>query len=170
MSMEQAILEHAGALRELAAAIKSMGGGWQPLHLATGETIQGILTEQEDRAVRSISEASTAPIRQKPAGKKEAPAERDVDQQARGVCTEAAEEVEPDAELEAAVAKVEEAAKPLDYQVDVRPVLMAVAKSKDLGAPRLKELLAKYGAPNGDKLKPTDYAAILADANELLGN
>lgn len=161
MSMEQAILELASGMKELAAAVRS--GFSSPQMIAGIQQVEAALAPLVEKEVAIVSTGAGA--------KRIKATLTDSAAESMAAADQAhPEEVKPDAELEAAVSKVEEAAKPLDYQVDVRPVLMAVAKSKDLGAPKLKELLAKYGAPNGDKLKPTDYAAILADANELLGN
>lgn len=192
MSMEQAILEHAGALRELAAAIKSMGSGWSPVTYGTGVKIKGTLTDADGNVVQQGETlADTVEIAKEKITKQRA--ERDADQQAAGVCPEASEEVlnvatgemipadqaikdgmeaarakrvEKDAELEAAVSKVEEESKALDYKTDVRPVLLALAKKA--GQPALKDLLTKYGAATGDKLTADQFAGIVADANALI--
>ena len=201
MSMEQAILEHAGALRELAAAIKSMGdGGLMTREQAEAEKNPDVYGTRVETLADTVEIAKDKIAKQR--------AERDADQQAAGVCPEAtgqglvaapvgskqaaldkaaAEEVnvkstgkgaeriqaevtpaavKPDAELEAAVTKVEEDSKALDYKTDVRPVLLALAKKA--GQPALKDLLTKYGAATGDKLTPDQFAGIVADANALI--
>lgn len=167
MSIADAIMELAAAMREQAAAQREAND-------VSRQTAAGY-----ERAVTAYATASTPAdvVEQTKALVKQQSAERDPDQQARGVspdvvnkATEILKEVVADPELEAAVSKVEESAaeeaKELDYKTDVRPVLLNLAKAK--GQPALKELLAKYGAPNGDKLNASDYAGIVADANNLI--
>jgi len=151
MSLEQAILEHASALRQLAVAITLVGdkvptGNWgqQPVVEAKAEKYEktaedwaeGLNKEADERWKNTKGESAKA-----------------------------------DAELETAVQQVEqdaqEEAAPLDYKADVRPVLLALNKAK--GADALKGLLGKYGAANGDKLDAEHYAAIVEDAKALIG-
>lgn len=159
MSMEQAILEHAGALRELAAAIKSMGDG-------------GRFTGFRPELAAPYGDEKTADTPAEGAEKgKPAPAEAKKDVQAEPNPAEPAaptpkSQVVPSDELEAAVTKVEEDSKALDYKTDVRPVLLALAKKA--GQPALKDLLTKYGAATGDKLTADQFAGIVADANALI--
>lgn len=163
MSMEQAILEHAGALRELAAAIKSMG--------SVSFTAQPSLMTKEqvakafDVPVDLVQEEAHPPADHSGTAKVIAESISKRVEQVKAT-TEKADAVEPDAELEAAVTKVEEDSKALDYKTDVRPVLLALAKKA--GQPALKDLLTKYGAATGDKLTADQFAGIVADANALI--
>lgn len=156
MSMEQAILEHAGALRELAAAIKSTGGA----DLRKAEMMAGVHLQEAMGAGRELKEkaAELAEARtERVAATKEAAA-----QDAKA--NEKPTEVKPDAELDKAVEQVEQAA--LDYKKDVYPVLLQVSKTK--GKEALRGLLDKFGAKTGDSLKADQFAAIVADGNALL--
>lgn len=191
MSMEQAILELAASIRFLADSNRR--------DLAESATLRSQSTKQGETLADTVEIAKDKITKQR--------AERDADQQAAGVCHEAAEgatkprgttaedaaadqipgkkdrdavleqaikdgaasaKAEKDAELEAAVTKVEEESKALDYKTDVRPVLLALAKKA--GQPELKDLLTKYGAATGDKLTADQFAGIVADANALIAN
>lgn len=153
MSMEQAILEHAGALRELAAAIRERN---VPLAALAGQAEQAVKEIKdsllEDKAAE-LAEARTERV----AATKEAAA-----QDAKE--NEKPAEVKPDAELDKAVERVEQAA--LDYKKDVYPVLLQVSKIK--GKEALRKLLDQFGAKTGDALKAEDFAAIRKAGNELL--
>lgn len=182
MSMEQAILEHASALRELSAAIKSMYAG-RAGALAIGLDLGGA----SDTSVVTAENKASIKNGGREMGADEAAALR------KGNAERA--EVKPDAELEKAVSKVEKDAKPeakkpeektvtqtepsqddgqgsddglteLSYTADVRPVLLKLNKAK--GADTLKALLKKFGAATGDKLTADQFVAVLADANAQL--
>lgn len=154
MSMEQAILELAAAMRENTAALIK----------ASEATVHSTDAYKESMA------AYTAPadeIRVKPISVESTPTNvRENKVTTAGLDKAAPAAVAPDAELEAAVTKVEEESKALDYKTDVRPVLLALAKKA--GQPALKDLLTKYGAATGDKLTPDQFAGIVADANALI--
>lgn len=62
--------------------------------------------------------------------------------------------------------EVDEPVAQLDYKADVKPTLLKLNQEK--GRDALSGLLKKYNAPNGDKIKPEDLGAILADAQTLL--
>lgn len=173
MSMEQAILEHAGALRELAAAIKSIGTAQVAISGAAAivhEFEQSHVTPAV-KAQKEAHEAALKGVTREESADKAAPAEAKKDVQAEPSPAEPAAQtakiqVAPSDELEAAVSKVEEESKALDYKTDVRPVLLALAKKA--GQPALKDLLTKYGAATGDKLTADQFAGIVADANKLI--
>lgn len=81
-------------------------------------------------------------------------------------------EAEREAELEAAVRKVEAAvtkveadATPLNYEKDVRPVLLAAIKKGKRA--EIEAMLAKFGVTKADQLKPEQLAPALAEAQKL---
>lgn len=187
MSMEQAILEHAGALRELAAAIKSISGDSAKVYgayIAQGFAVPDgdAKTEAENKqaaleakaAVKAkaaeLAEARTERV----AATKEAAAqdakanEQDDPQMTRAIPREelqaALKAAKEKAELDKAVEQVEQAA--LDYKKDVYPVLLQVSKIK--GKEALRGLLDQFGAKTGDSLKADQFAAIVADGYALL--
>lgn len=161
MSMEQAILELAAAMREQAAAQRESNevqretaAGYERAVTAYGKTFNEVSAADpvQDKAAE-LAEARTERV----AATKEAAA-----QDAKA--NEKPAEVKPDAELDKAVEQVEQAA--LDYKKDVYPVLLQVSKTK--GKEALRKLLDQFGAKTGDALKADDFAAILAAGNELL--
>lgn len=152
MSLEQAILELAAAMKEQAAAQRE------------SNEVQRATAAGYEKAVTAYAIGG----QRKRSSEDEAGKQAHNDELAQQSKTE---EVKPDAELETAVQQVEQAAQeeaaPLDYKADVRPVLLALNKAK--GADALKGLLGKYGAATGDKLDAEHYAAIVADAKALIG-
>ena len=177
MSLEQAITDHAAAIRELAAAI---------LGRASAAHVTGMLP---------IVEAQYGE-----AGYDHAKAAQEADKEiaAKVAAKEKADEqAKQKAELEKSVTKVEAAAKnaasaagtataaadtqttagaadtataeaqtSYDYTKDVAPVLTKVAQeSRD----KLVALLASFGAKKGNELKPEQYAAVLAAAKPIIG-
>jgi CBS domain-containing protein len=175
MSMEQAILEHAGALRELAAAIKSTG-----VPFSSAMTIAPVTNGEVRKLKGTITEGD--PIQAKAAELAEARTERvAATKEAAAQGAKANEKpLKSDAEIEAALDKIEQKAKDvakvlgiddteqaaLDYKKDVYPVLLQVSKIK--GKEALRGLLDKFGAKTGDSLKADQFAAIVADGNALL--
>lgn len=165
MSMEQAILEHAGALKELAAAIRDTRTvGFNPA-LAASYVGDGFAEVDGYPGMVVTAENS------KTAVKKNAQAEQD---RAEPAARKTKDPVAPSDELEKAVTQVEEAAKaepelksakggPLDYKTDVVPVLLALQKKNG----RLKELLTSFGAAKGDQLKPEQFAEVIAAAEKM---
>jgi hypothetical protein len=55
---------------------------------------------------------------------------------------------------------------PLDYEKDVKPVLLQVNRAK--GRDALAGLLKQFGAPTGDKLPADKFAEVLAAAEAVL--
>ena len=192
MSLEQAITDHAAAIRELAAAILGR------VSAATISTAPGHSIAQAAAKVASKAELTDAQIDAEiDAADKKAMADKDAADLKSDV-----EKVEADAKPNATRAVIEqklaearaaknaasaagtvtaaadtqttagaadtataEAQTSYDYTKDVAPVLTKVAQeSRD----KLVALLAKFGAKKGNELKADDYAAVLAAANELL--
>lgn len=180
MSLEQAITDHAAAIRELAAAILgrvsaatiSTAPGHSIAQAAakvaskaepTDAQIDAEIDAEIDADVAKV-EAAAAPnatravVEQKLA---EARAAKNASS-AAGTATAAADTQTTAGAADTATA---EAQTSYDYAKDVAPVLTKVAqKSRD----SLVALLAKFGAKKGNELKPEQFIAVLADANKLL--
>lgn len=176
MSIENAITDHAAAIRELAAAILgrvsaatiSTAPGPSIAQAAAKVASKAELTDAQidaeiDAAVAKVEadakpNATRAVIEQKLA---EARAAKNASS-AAGTATAAAD---TQTTAGAAGTATAEAQTSYDYGKDVAPVLTKVAqKSRD----SLVALLAKFGAKKGNELKADDYAAVLGAANELL--
>lgn len=161
MSIEQAITDHAAAIRELAAAIKSayQGGATISMLSAVGALTADSI-EQDVTKVETDAKAEQKKVMEqvaadrKPSTAKEAVA----DALARAK-----------AEKEAAAPAVEEddplGGEPdLDWDKDVRPALLAVGKDRDA----LVKLMAKYDVPKGGKAPAEKWADLLAEANAIV--
>lgn len=70
------------------------------------------------------------------------------------------------AEKAAAQGTKEDPAVAIDYEKEVRPVLVKVSTTK--GRDPLIALLAQFKVTKGDQLKPTQFGDVIAAANELL--
>lgn len=185
MSLEQAITDHAAAIRELAAAMittaasglnltveqrnkfyaeaATVGKASTVKTLGKTEPTDAQIDAEIDADVAKV-EAAAAPnatravIEQKLA---EARAAKNA-ASAAGTATAAAD---TQTTAGAADTATDAAQTSYDYAKDVAPVLTKVAqKSRD----SLVALLAKFGAKKGNELKADDYAAVLGAANELL--
>lgn len=178
MSLEQAITDHAAAIRELAAAILgrvsaatiSTAPGHSIAQAAAKVASKAELTDAQidaeiDAAVTKVEadakpNATRAVIEQKLA---EARAAKNASSTA-GTATQAADTQTTAGAADTATA---EAQTSYDYTKDVAPVLTKVAqKSRDM----LVNLLAKFGAKKGNEIKADDYAAVLDDARNLLAD
>lgn len=146
MSMENAILEHAAALREVAAAIKSMGAS-----VSAGEAAA---------VVQKFEDSLKGDPKEKEAHEQKL--------QARAVADGAEQPIAEEIKAVSVEIEAKDSVAPadLDYTKDVRPVLLAV--NKKAGQPALKALLNDFGAATGDKLKPEQYGEVLAAANKIL--
>lgn len=176
MSMENAILEHAGALKELAAAIRSVGAGASPLAFAA---------DLGDALLRDKAAELAAATKQRAAAAHEA-LKKDTDEvkkptPAVGTATAAATSTatptlgpagasgDPDANVVKAVsAEIEKkgtVAADLDYAKDIRPVLLAAIKKGKRA--EIEAHLAEAGVAKADQLKPEQLPAILELATAL---
>lgn len=138
MSLENAILELAAGMKDLAAAVRERSA---PL---------GDLAATAEAAIEEIKGSLVEPIEK--SGKMPGAKDPEIEQAVQKV-EEAAKEEQAEA--------VE-----LDYTKDVRPVLLAV--NKKAGQPALKALLTQFGAATGDKLTADQYADVLVEANKIL--
>lgn len=186
MSMENAILELAAAMRENTAALLKASeatvhstDAYKAAMLSYNSSSNTPMTEQDPVDAKAAEPADATAKRATAAreaqekdaaanaeAKKPLPDEHPLYEEA---AVEAKRDAEIEAELEAAVTKVEDDAKeaaPLDYAKDVKPVLLALVKAKK--KPALVDLLAKYNAKNGEQIRADDFAAIVADANALI--
>lgn len=157
MSIEQAITDHAAAIRELAAAIR----GTATSNLATaGAALTTNTIEADVKKVETDAKAEQKRVMEqvatdrKPSTAKEAVAVALTKAKAE---KEAAAKKEDDDLLGAAV-------DPLDWDKDVRPALLAVGKDRDA----LVKLMAKYDVPKGGKAPAEKWADLLAEANAIV--
>jgi hypothetical protein len=167
MSMENAILAHANALDNLANAIRAAfgGGGVSPITPAAAAHVSPVVAE----AVKAGAAEDTKKARAKTDTK--------------------LAEVQPDAELDKAVEKVEAAAQaekgaettagssetggadssgdaaPLDYNKDVKPALLAAIKKA--GKEKVQALIKTYGVDKADQIDPAQFTDLLAKAKAL---
>lgn len=171
MSMENAILEHAAALNNLAESIRSAmsGGATIPVELEMTTTIDGKAaelaeaTEKRAAAARELTAKDAQQNAAKGATKEHAAADNIAGEKAR------------DAELEQAVGKIESTVAEkaqaelesytLDYAKDVRPVLLAAIKKA--GKDKVQALIATFGVDKADKVDPAKHGELLAGAQKL---
>jgi len=147
MSIEQAITDHAAAIRELAAAIRGATSG-APLKVA--DTIAQDVTKVETDAKAEQKKV----MAQAEADRKSAAKQAVADALAKAEA-EKAKPAEEDDPLDAA---------PLDWDKDVRPALLAVGKDRDA----LVKLMGKYEVPKGGKAPTEKWADLLAEANAIV--
>lgn len=146
MSIENAILDHAAALRELAAAIRATIGTGAPAH-----DVAVAVSAPAPAAAQVAAEVA------KPTTAKEAVA-------AAMAAVKAEEAPAPAPASTPAPAEAQVAAAPLSYEKDVQPLLVQVGKNRD----QLVELLREFGAKNGAGIKDADYPAVVAKATAII--
>lgn len=153
MSMENAILELAAAIRELAGSGHRTTG--MPAALAAP---YGVVLPTEP-AKNSKPNPGRAEF---------VSGDAELEQAVEKVEAAAKGESKAKAAARAATSveeKTDEPAATLDYKADVYPKLVALAKAK--GKPALVGLLKEFDAANGDALKAEQYSAVVARAAEL---
>lgn len=172
MSLEQAITDHAAAIRELAAAISGdaaarlrKAGMMVGIHLQeameSGRKLKEATTDTTDTIGQDVTKVETDAKAQQEkvmkmveADRKSAAKQAVADALAKAEA-EKAKPVEEDDPLDAA---------PLDWDKDVRPALLAVGKDRDA----LVKLMAKYDVPKGGKAPAEKWADLLAEANAIV--
>lgn len=181
MSMENAILEHAAALRELSASIKAMHAGRgdalalpasqgglvnQVVEKAAADAAKGEATSPARQAIQAALDAAKAGST-KAAGKPDAELEQAVQKVEDSA---AAEKARIDADTKAAEANRTEvhleAPADLDYAKDVRPVLLAAIKAA--GKDTVATMLKTFGVEKADQLKPAQLPGAVAEAQKLI--
>lgn len=155
MSMEQAILELAAGMKELAAAVRA-GFGSERVVAGVDQVKAALAPLAERLGMTRVTEST--PVKKR--GELVQPEARAADGAEQPI-SEEIKAVSDEIEAKDSVAPAD-----LDYTKDVRPVLLAV--NKKAGQPALKALLTKFGAATGDKLKPEQFTDVLAEANKIL--
>lgn len=169
MSLENAILEHAAAIRTLAENI---------VLAAVSRNKDAALLLESNRAIANgqiaaaLGDAATAvadvvketgaqpdPELEKAVANVEA-AVKDMAESEAKKPAGAAESKAPANTAGSATAPDTTDAAPLDYAKDVTPKLLAFIKAH--GKPAFVQLLSEFGATSGAQLKPEQYPAILA--------
>lgn len=176
MSIENAILELAAALNNVAesnhaiaaASLKTeesyrasisayagavAGGSALTIHgevcstLADSAELEKAVTKVETEAKAEKPSAAKAAIQQALVDAKKAK---------EAAAAPVVEETDP---------LLDEAPVELDYEKDVKPLLVKVGKDKQ----QLVDLLAKFNAKNGAGIAKADYPAVVAAANKIIG-
>lgn len=171
MSIELAIQDHAAAIRELAAAIR--GAASSNLATAGALTTTADLTTQNERAQAAEIDAAVAKVETDAKAKQQAvmaavEADRKPANQTRAAIETALAEARKAKETPAPAAEEDDPladTAPLDYEKDVKPLLIKVGKDKTA----LVALLDKFGAKKGDQIAAADYAAVVVAANAIIG-
>lgn len=138
MSLEQAITDHASALRELAAAIRSTIAGAHDIGTATDK----VIAEAKKPAASASSASGAKP--ETTEKKAAAPAAK----------PEAKAKVEAEEEEQAEVS----------YE-DVKAKILPLAQSK--GRDTVVALLQRHGVSKAPDLKPAQWAAVIADIDAI---
>lgn len=151
MSIENAILELAAAIRELAASNVGTARGVSAQTAATQDA-------EMEKAVTKV-ETDAKAEQKKVMGLVEA--------DRKSAAKQAVADALAKAEAEKNKPVVEEDpldAAPLDWDKDVRPALLAVGKDRDA----LVKLMGKYDVPKGGKAPAEKWADLLAEANAIV--
>lgn len=165
MSIENAILELAAAIRELAASnLSNQAGSHIARALMTVSTPAADTIEQDVAKVETDAKAEQKKVMaQVEADRKPSPAKEAV--QRALDAAKAEKEAEKEAAKPAPVVEEDPLnAAPLDYDKDVKPKLKDVGKNRD----ELGLLLKEFGVSNGGQLTAEQFPKILARANEIL--
>lgn len=170
MSIENAILELAAAIRHLAAS----NVGQLQADLKKSQMMVGVHLQEAMESGRKLKEATSDTIEQD-VTKVETDAKAEKQSAAKQAIADALELAKAAKAKEAAAAPVVEetdpllgdggAAAELDYEKDVKPLLVKVGKDKQ----QLVELLGKFNAKNGAGIAKADYPAVVAAANKIIG-
>lgn len=168
MSMENAILEHAAALRELSAAIKAMyAGRADALGLPADQG--GIIAGQVEQvaalpadAPRTVEgKAAKGPELENVVAKVEADAKNDA-----ATAPRPADAAAPNASAPVAPSDTGDAeAAPLDYAKDVKPLLLAAIKKGKRAD--IEAHLAEHGVKRADELPVEKLPELFALAQKL---
>jgi hypothetical protein len=160
MSLENAILEHAAAIRELVAAMVSKGAVLGPKVVMTPAAVEMIADMQPIKTGDAEVEQSVQKV--EAAAEEESPKRKAINEAlAAARAASAAKEKAPEPKDE----EPAPAAAAIDYKTQVYPKLVELGKGK--GRAAVVGLLAEFDAKNGDQLKPEQYAKVLARAAEL---
>jgi hypothetical protein len=170
MSIELSIQDHAAAIRELAAAIRGAASS----NLATAPATVGARgytsnPPAEDTIEQDVAKVETDAKAKQQAAMAAVEADRKPANQTRAAIETALAEARKAKEAPAPAAVEEDDpladSAPLDYEKDVKPLLIKVGKDKTA----LVALLEKFGAKKGDQIAAADYAAVVAAANAIIG-
>ncbi|MGZ3184387.1 MAG: hypothetical protein ACXU8N_18275 [Telluria sp.] len=153
MSLEQAITDHASALRELAAAIRATVGG---AHVTAAAVASAHVTA-EAVAEKAISDA-------KKDGAKNLASTALKPQAA--VITKSPDEVKAAAAAAATATTAASSDAPAPTYDDVKAKVLAL--SKDKGREPTVQLLERHGVAKAPDLKPEQYADFIKDVDAIM--
>lgn len=168
MGIEQAITDHAAAIRELAAAIRGAASS----NLATAVVGDpALVAMRQEHEAAELEKSVTKVENEAKAEHKKVMAMVEADR--KSAAKQAVAEALTKAKAEKEAAKPASAPEPeddpldaalLDWDKDVRPALLAVGKDRDA----LVKLMAKYDVPKGGKAPAEKWADLLAEANAIV--
>lgn len=158
MSMENAILEHAAALRELSAAIKAMyAGRGRALALPLDDDAE---TANHQCDFGADDKTSSAPDETSTKQQKDAELEKAVAKVEADAKKETADEGSPTGTVDHG-----DEDKVLNYEKDVRPLLLAAIKKGKRG--EIEAFLAGEGVKKADELPAEKLPALFDLAQKL---
>lgn len=162
MSMENAILAHAAALSELAAAVRALTDSTMGAVVTGGERVKSN-TAAEAADKTETPEKSIKGTKTKDTGKTESAetATGQVDKAALDKAVADAKAETPDTPPADDAGGEPE----LDYNKDVKPVLLAAIKRA--GKEKVSELIKTFGVDRADQVDPAKFAALVAGAEKL---
>lgn len=171
MSMENAILELAAAIREGAAALRASADTRVAAALNISGGVRGSTVEEAatdsipgKKSLTGDPEIEQAVEKVEAAANEESPGRKAINAALAAAREAESKKAEP-APAPKEEQKTEQPAVTLDYKADVYPKLVGLAKAK--GKPALVGLLKEFDAANGEALKPEQYAQVVARAAEL---
>lgn len=168
MSFENAILVHATALENLAAALAALTGTRADL---------AKVAEIADKAGADTAAVEKATAEIEEMGSKSAAKDAELEQAVQKVEKAAtagkpkakaetgAEKAKPAEQSDSGAGSSDDAAPALDYAKDVRPVLLAAIKKA--GKDQVQALINGFGVDKADKVDPAKYGELLAGAQKL---
>lgn len=157
MSIENAILELAAAIRYAADKNTTRIAGFHPALAAPYGEVCATLTEaaELEKAVAQV-EADAKAEKQSAAKQAIADALAKAKAEKEAEAAPVVEETDP---------LLDDAPVELDYEKDVKPLLVKVGRDKQ----QLVDLLGKFNAKNGAGIAKADYPAVVAAANKIIG-
>lgn len=157
MSMENAILAHAAALSELAAAVRALTDSTMGAVVTGGERVKSN-TAAEAADKTETTEKSIKGTKTKDTGKTESA------ETAAGQVDKAVADAKPETTGTQPADDADDDAV-LDYDKDVKPRLLAVIKK--VGKEKVLALVETYGVKRADAVDPAKFSDMLAKAEAL---
>lgn len=168
MSMENAILAHAAALSELAAAVRALVDSSMGAVVTGGERVKGNAAAEAADKTETTEKSIKGTKPKASAGNENGGEAPGATSQENGAASGDNADAKTDAE------KRELAGDPdtgttdeptLDYNKDVKPVLLAAIKRA--GKEKVQALIKSFGVDKADQIDPAKFADLAAKAEAL---